>query len=226
MSALSSTPNESTSERPMSVSELTGQVKGLLGTSFASVWVAGEISNLSRPQSGHCYMTIKDDTAQLKAILWRTTAARLQVELTDGMEVICNGAIDVYAPQGNYQLIVRKLVPQGVGELELALRRLKKKLAAEGLFDASRKKPLPRFPKTIAVVTSPTGAAIGDFLQVARRRWRGTDVLVVPVPVQGTGAAPAIARAINAVNQLPGNVDVIVVGRGGGSMEDLWAFNE
>lgn len=207
-----------------SVSELTAQLKATLEGAFPSVWVAGEISNFSRPQSGHCYLTLKDGDAQLRAVLWRTTAARLDFELHDGLEIICQGGIDLYAPRGSYQLVIRKALPKGLGALELALRKLKEKLQAEGLFDPARKRPLNRFPHTVAFVTSPTGAAIHDFLQVLRRRWRGTHVLVVPARVQGVGAAEEIAAAIRQANRLP--IDTLVVGRGGGSLEDLWAFNE
>jgi exodeoxyribonuclease VII large subunit len=217
---------ESTEQQPLSVSQLTEQVKDLLEGSFPSVWVEGEISNLSRPQSGHCYLSIKDERAQLRAVLWRGTAERLPVKLVDGMEVICQGGLDVYAPRGSYQLVIRKVLPKGEGGLQKALRRLRDKLSAEGLFDKSQKKPLPRFPRRIAVVTSPTGAAIHDFLQVLQRRWRAVDVLLVPVRVQGSDAAAEIAAAIQQVNLLRESVDVIVVGRGGGSLEDLWAFNE
>ncbi len=217
---------ESTEQQPLSVSQLTEQVKDLLEGSFPSVWVEGEISNLSRPQSGHCYLSIKDKRSQLRAVLWRGTAERLPVKLVDGMEVICQGGLDVYAPRGSYQLVIRKVLPKGEGGLQKALRRLRDKLSAEGLFDKSQKKPLPRFPRRIAVVTSPTGAAIHDFLQVLQRRWRAVDVLLVPVRVQGSDAAAEIAAAIEQVNLLREPVDVIVVGRGGGSLEDLWAFNE
>jgi exodeoxyribonuclease VII large subunit len=217
---------DSSESRPLSVSQLTDRVKDLLEGSFPAVWVAGEISNLSRPQSGHCYLSIKDERAQLRAVIWRNTAERLSVKLADGMEVICQGALDVYAPRGSYQLVIKKLLPKGEGELQRALRQLRDKLAAEGLFDKKLKKPLPKFPRTIALVTSPTGAAIHDFLQVLRRRWRLADVLVVPVPVQGEVAAAEIAGAIRAVNQIRTGIDVLVVGRGGGSLEDLWAFNE
>jgi exodeoxyribonuclease VII large subunit len=213
-------------ERVLSVGELTDQIKGLLEGTFNGVWVSGEISNLSRPQSGHCYLTLKDDRAQLRAVVWKGTANRLRFELEDGLEVICQGDVDVYAPRGSYQLVIRQIEPKGVGALELALRKLRERLAAEGLFDAARKRPLPRFPRRIAFVTSPSGAAIRDFLEVLRRRWRGADVLVVPVRVQGEGASREIAAAIEAVNRLAIPIDCLVVGRGGGSLEDLWAFNE
>ncbi|MEX0711020.1 MAG: exodeoxyribonuclease VII large subunit [Pirellulales bacterium] len=217
---------EQEARRVLSVAELTAQVKDLLETSFPSVWVGGEISNLSRPRSGHCYLTLKDDRAQLRAVLWRTAAERLRFELQDGLEVVCQGDLELYAPRGTYQLVIRHIEPRGIGELELALRKLREKLAAEGLFDPARKRPLPRFPRKIAFVTSPSGAAVRDFLEVLRRRWRGVDVLIVPVRVQGTGAAAEIAAGIRLVHRLADPVDVLVVGRGGGSLEDLWAFNE
>jgi exodeoxyribonuclease VII large subunit len=190
------------------------------------VWVAGEVSNFARPQSGHCYFTLKDDQAQIRAVMWRGTAARTKFELADGLEVICRGHVDVYAPRGSYQLVVDELQPKGVGALELALRKLREKLAAEGLFDPARKRRLPAFPRRVAFVTSPTGAAVRDFLEVLRRRWRGVDVLIIPARVQGEGAAAEIVAGIRAANRLVPPPDVLVVGRGGGSLEDLWAFNE
>jgi len=213
-------------QRVLSVSELTARIKDLLETTFPDVWVAGEISNLARPRSGHCYLTLKDAEAQLPAVIWRTTATRLRFELRDGLEVICRGRVGVYAPHGRYQLIIDQIQPKGIGALELAFRQLHAKLAREGLFDPRHKQPLPRFVRRIAVVTSPTGAAIRDFLEVLRRRARWAHVLVVPVRVQGEGAAGEIARAIGLVNRLAEPVDCLVVTRGGGSLEDLWAFNE
>lgn len=215
-----------TPQRVLSVWELTSQVKELLEASFPAVWVAGEVSNFSRPQSGHCYLTLKDDRAQLRAVIWRLAAGRIRFKLHDGLEVICRGHLDVYEPRGTYQLVIEHVEPRGIGALELALRQLREKLSREGLFDAARKRPLPAFVRRIAVVTSPTGAAIHDFLQVLGRRWRGTDVLIVPTRVQGEGAAEEIAAAIAAVNRLRPAPDCLVVTRGGGSLEDLWAFNE
>lgn len=215
-----------TAERALTVSQLTARIKDALEDEFPSVWVAGEISNYSRPQSGHCYFTLKDEHAQIRAVMWRSAASRLKLELNDGLQVVCHGHIDVYAPRGSYQLVVDQLHPQGIGALELALRRLREKLAAEGLFDPARKRKLPVFPRQVAFVTSPTGAAIHDFLQVLRRRWRGTNVLVIPVRVQGEGAAAEIVAGIRLANRLSRPPDVLVIGRGGGSLEDLWAFNE
>ncbi|MBN2578080.1 MAG: exodeoxyribonuclease VII large subunit [Pirellulales bacterium] len=218
--------DELTPTRPLTVAELTGQIKDLVEAGFPAVWVAGEVSNFARPQSGHCYLTLKDEQAQLRAVIWRNVAAHVRFELHDGLEVICRGRVEVYAPRGTYQLIIEAIEPRGLGALELALRQLREKLAREGLFDPARKRPLPEFVRQIAVVTSPTGAAIRDFLQVLRRRWRGADVLILPVRVQGDGAAEEIAAAIGVTNRLARPIDVLIVTRGGGSLEDLWAFNE
>jgi exodeoxyribonuclease VII large subunit len=210
----------------LSVADLSALIKETLETQFPSVWVAGEISNLARPQSGHVYLTLKDEKAQVRAVLWRGTAQRVRFDLADGQQVVCCGNIDVYPPRGSYQLVIRQIEPLGEGALQLALRQLRERLAAEGLFADEHKKALPRFPRRIAFVTSPTGAAIRDFLEVLRRRWRGVDVLVIPARVQGAGAAGEIAAGIRAANRLTLRPDVLVVGRGGGSLEDLWCFNE
>jgi exodeoxyribonuclease VII large subunit len=210
----------------LTVSQLTAQIKELLETAFPVLWVGGELSNFSRPNSGHCYFTLKDETAQIKAVLWRSDAARVRFRLHDGLEVLCQGYLEVYGPRGTYQFVVRQIQPKGLGALELALRQLREKLAAEGLFDPRRKRPLPPFPRRVAVVTSPTGAALHDFLQVLHRRWRGCDVLIVPTRVQGEGAGPEIAAAIARANRLKLPIDCLVVARGGGSLEDLWAFNQ
>lgn len=212
--------------RPLSVAQLTALVKDVLESSFPRVWVTGEISNFSRPQSGHCYFTLKDESAQVRAVLWRPVAQRVRVPLRDGLQVVCQGELEVYAPRGSYQLVVRHLEPAGLGAMELALRKLRERLAAEGLFARERKRPLPPFPRRVAFVTSPTGAAIRDFLEVLRRRWRGADVLVVPVRVQGDAAAAEIVEGLRRAGQVRPAVDVIVVGRGGGSLEDLWCFND
>jgi exodeoxyribonuclease VII large subunit len=210
----------------LSVTALTAQLKTHLESSFTSVWVVGEVSNFSSPQSGHCYFTLKDDNAQLRAVMWRSAAAKLKFDLTDGLELICHGHIDLYGPRGSYQLVVDQAHPKGVGALELALRKLRDKLTKEGLFDQRRKRPLPAFPRRIGFVTSPTGAAVRDFLEVLRRRWAGAQVLIIPARVQGEGAAEEIAAGIRAANKLRPALDVLVIGRGGGSIEDLWAFNE
>jgi exodeoxyribonuclease VII large subunit len=229
MTAIETNPLPNAVEPVLTVSQLTMFLKELVETAFPSVFVCGEISNLTRPQSGHSYLTLKDDQAQIKAVIWRTTASRLRFEPHDGLEVICRGRIEVYPPRGQYQLVVEEIHPKGMGALELALRQLREKLAKEGLFDPARKRRLPAFPRRIAFVTSPTGAAARDFLQVLSRRWRGASVLIIPTRVQGDGAAAEIAAGIAAANRLSGTVhavDVLVVGRGGGSLEDLWAFNE
>lgn len=220
-------PEEPPEEQPiLSVAELTARIKDALEIGFPLVCVAGEIGDLARPHSGHLYFTLKDAQAQIPAVMWRTGANRLRFDLHDGLEVVCRGHLEVYAPRGRYQLILDAIEPLGIGALELAFRQLHERLAKQGLFDAARKRPLPRFPRRIAVVTSPTGAALRDFLEVLRRRWNGVDVLVVPVRVQGDGAGDEIAAAIAGVNRLACPIDCLVVTRGGGSLEDLWAFNE
>jgi exodeoxyribonuclease VII large subunit len=216
----------SAAQQTLTVSQLTAQIKSALEGGFPNVWVAGEISNYSRPQSGHSYFTLKDDQAQIRAVMWRSAAGRLKFDLADGLDVICHGHVDVYAPRGSYQLVVDELQPKGIGALELALRKLKEKLSAEGLFDAARKRKLPAFPRRVAFVTSPTGAAIHDFLQVLQRRWRGVEVLVIPARVQGEGSVTEIVAGIRLANRLSPRPDVLVIGRGGGSLEDLWSFNE
>ncbi|HBH54358.1 MAG TPA: exodeoxyribonuclease VII large subunit [Planctomycetaceae bacterium] len=208
----------------LTVSEVTRQIKDSLEGNFPDTWVQGEISNLKRATSGHLYFTLKDAGAQLGAILWRSGAARLKFDLHDGLEVIAAGAIEVYEARGTYSLVVNRLAPVGMGGLELAFRQLFEKLQAEGLFDPARKRGLPMFPRRIALVTSPTGAAVRDMLQVLARRWPATPVVIVPVAVQGAEAAPQIAAALRDVHRIPG-VDVVITGRGGGSLEDLWAFN-
>ena len=210
----------------LTVADLTTQIKAHLEGAFPAVWVCGEISNFSRPQSGHCYFTLKDDTAQIRAVVWRSAARAVPCELHDGLEIVCRGHLDVYPPRGSYQLVIQELQPKGMGRLELALRQLRAKLEAEGLFAASRKRPLPRYPRRIGVVTSPTGAAIHDFLQVLARRWRGAKILIIPSRVQGEGASRELARQVQLAGRLQPPLDVLVVTRGGGSLEDLWAFNE
>lgn len=219
--------SSSDSSRPvLTVGELNTLIRTTLNDVFAGVWVSGELSDVSRPQSGHIYFTLKDGDSQLKGVIWRNVASRLRFDLADGQQVLCCGDVDVYPPRGTYQLIVKHLEPRGIGPLQLALRQLQAKLAAEGLFDPAHKQPLPPFPQRIAMVTSPTGAAIRDFLEVARRRWDGIEILVIPARVQGEGAAEEIARGVEIANRLEPPPDVLVVGRGGGSMEDLWCFNE
>lgn len=209
----------------LSVSDITRQIKQSLEQRFSRVWIQGEISNFKRHTSGHLYFTLKDEGAQLSATMWRSRVASLLFTPEDGMKVIARGSITVYPPRGNYQIDVEQLTPVGIGELQVAFDRLKRRLAAEGLFDESRKRPLPRFPERIGVITSETGAALQDIRTVLSRRFPSVEVVLIAVPVQGAGASDEIARALTEMNRY-GNVHVIIVGRGGGSMEDLWAFNE
>jgi exodeoxyribonuclease VII large subunit len=212
--------------KPQSVSQLSQAIKYSLNTQFPSVWVAGEISGMTKASSGHIYLTLKDQHAQISGIIWRSDAEDLKFEIKNGMEVECRGNVDVYTQRGSYQINIRKLRPKGVGAHELAFRQLHAKLAAEGLFDPTHKKSLPTIPQHVAVVTSPTGAAIRDFLQVLTRRWGNIRVTIVPVKVQGPVAAAEIAAAIRDCNRMHAALDAIVVTRGGGSVEDLWSFNE
>ena len=220
-------PPSADAERPvLSIGELTARIKDCLRQEFAAVWVVGEISDLARPQSGHVYLTLKDEESQIRAVIWRATAQRIDFPLDDGVEVLCQGEVDVYPPRGSYQLIIRRIEQRGEGTLQKQLRELQTRLAAEGLFDPQHKLPLPAFPRRVAVITSATGAAVRDFLNVASRRWRGSEILIVPSLVQGAAAASDIVAAIHTATNLAPRPDVIVVTRGGGSMEDLWCFND
>ena len=212
--------------RILSVSQLTALIQGALESAFQSLWVSGEVSEISRPGSGHIYFTLKDEGAQIRGVLWRSSAVRMRFRLEEGQQVVCLGDLDVYPPRGSYQLVVRQVEPQGLGALQLAFEQLKRRLTAEGLFDPARKRPLPAFPRRVGFVTSPTGAAIHDFVQVARRRCCGVKLLVIPARVQGEGSVADIVRGIQLANRLSPPLDVLVVGRGGGSLEDLWSFNE
>lgn len=209
----------------LTVGELTLQLKTVIESGFSRVSVVGEISNCRPASSGHVYLTLKDDRAQIPAVIWRSTAGRIRFDLENGLEVVATGSVQVYAPHGKYQLIIDRIEPRGVGALELAFRQLKEKLEAEGLFDPEHKQPLPAIPRRIAIITSPTSAAVRDMLQVITRRWKAVDIVILPVAVQGDAAAGQIAAAIQTVPEIP-DVDVVIVGRGGGSLEDLWAFNE
>ncbi len=212
--------------RPVSVSELTGHVKAILEGTFPSICVEGEISDLTRPRSGHIYFTLKDEHSQIRGVIWRSTAARMTTQLKEGQSVLCFGDVEVYAARGTYSLVVRKVQTQGLGPLQQAFLELKQKLNAEGLFAAERKRPLPRFPKRLGVVTSPSGAAIRDFLKAAAQRWPGVEILIIPTLVQGQGASESIAKAILTAQSMSPSLDTLVVTRGGGSLEDLWCFNE
>lgn len=212
----------------LSVSEVNAQIRDLVEGVIPPLWVRGEIVDFRRQASGHCYFGLKDAGSQLRAVLWRQTAERVKFQLHDGLEVLAHGRLSVYLKRGEYQLNVSQMQPFGLGPLELEFRRRFERFKAEGLFDPERKRPLPQFPKRVAFVTSPTGAAVQDFLEVLGRRFPGTDVLVVPARVQGEGAARDVARALAMVNRAAAElgVELVVVGRGGGSQEDLWAFNE
>ncbi len=209
----------------VSVSELTERIKRTLETDFGEIAVVGELSNVARPRSGHVYFTLKDNAASIRAVMWKNDARRLAFDLTDGLAVRSLGRLTVYPPRGDYQIVVREIEPEGIGALELAFRQRYARLAAEGLFDPSRKRPLPRFPRRIVIVTSPTGAAVRDLLQVIGRRWRCAGVLIAPARVQGTGSDSEVVAALELANRVAG-AEVIVVARGGGSLEDLWTFNE
>ncbi|HXG93427.1 MAG TPA: exodeoxyribonuclease VII large subunit [Blastocatellia bacterium] len=211
--------------RALSVSELTARIKILVEGEFAEVWVEGEVSNFRRHSSGHWYFTLKDEGAMLRCASFRMQNRLIRFTPEDGLTVRAHGRLSLYEVRGEYQLLVEYLEPVGVGALQLAFEQLKRQLAAEGLFDIERKRQLPALPRCIGVVTSPTGAAIRDILRIIKRRNEAVSVLIAPARVQGDGAGAEIARAIRALN-LRDEVDVIIVGRGGGSIEDLWCFNE
>jgi exodeoxyribonuclease VII large subunit len=207
------------------ISQLTEEIQVIIEERFDFVWVEGEISNFTAPSSGHYYMVLKDEKAQIRAVMFRLQSRYLKFLPENGMKVIAQGRIGIYAPRGEYQIILDYLEPMGVGALALAFEQLKKKLASQGVFDKDIKKPLPYLPQRVAVITSPTGAAIRDFLNVIRRRFANINITVVPVRVQGNEAASDMVKALQIVNDKL-NIDVIVLTRGGGSLEDLWAFNE
>ena len=207
------------------VSELTRLIKVALENEFGSVWIEGEVSNLRKPASGHCYFTLKDADAQLAAVLFRGNQIGLRLALRDGLKIRAYGQLTAYEKSGQCQIVVRRIEEAGRGSLQEAFEALKKKLAAEGLFAAERKRPLPLLPQHIGIVTSPTGAALRDILQILDRRFPNLHLVLAPVRVQGAGAAEEIAAAVDALNAL-GGLDVLIVGRGGGSLEDLWCFNE
>jgi len=211
--------------RVFSVSEITRQIKLLLEDSFPALWVEGEVSNYKPHHSGHMYFTLKDADAQISCVMWRSRASTLNLDLKDGLKIRVYGTLRLYEKSGRYQLDLLRIESAGLGELQLKFERLKQQLNSEGLFDPQFKKEIPRFPQKIGIVTSPTGAAIRDILSIAKRRSPSTEILVFGVKVQGEGAAEEIEKAIRIFNsRYP--VDVLIVGRGGGSLEDLWAFNE
>jgi exodeoxyribonuclease VII large subunit len=215
-----------TERRVFTVSELNGQIHDLLESSFSEVWVEGEISNCKAYPSGHTYLTLKDDKAQVRAVLFKGSAFGVKFKFSDGLKILARARVTSYEPRGELQLVISAAEPRDKGALQLALEQLKAKLAAEGLFDADRKKALPPYPRAVGVVTSGQGAAVRDIINVLSRRWPGLEIRVWPVKVQGPGAAEEIAEAIAGFNELSSDTDVLLVGRGGGSIEDLWAFNE
>lgn len=212
-------------KKVFTVSQLNREIRALLESEYPSLWVEGEISNFKHHTSGHMYLTLKDDKSQIGAVFFSRMNQSLKFELKDGLKVLVFGKISLYEPRGQYQVYIERVEPKGIGALQLAFLQLKEKLEKEGLFSPEHKKVIPKFPRVVGVVTSPTGAAIRDILNVMSRRFHGTSVLLNPVRVQGEGAHEEIARAIREMNEI-GGIDVLIVGRGGGSLEDLWAFNE
>ncbi|MGQ9509208.1 MAG: exodeoxyribonuclease VII large subunit [Thermodesulfobacteriota bacterium] len=209
----------------LTVTELTQEIKETLEGKFYDVWVEGEISNLRIPPSGHLYFTLKDDFSQIRAVLFRMRSKTIRFLPEDGLHVICRGRVSIYERRGEYQLILEEMEPKGIGALQLAFLQLKERLEKEGLFDPTHKKPLPILPQTIGIITSPTGAVIKDMIHIIHRRFENVSILLYPVRVQGEGASREIVDGIQYFNKMK-NVDVIIIGRGGGSLEDLWAFNE
>ena len=207
------------------VTELTRNIRVMLEESFPAIWVEGEISNFVQHTSGHMYFSLKDTNSVLSAVLFKNVNKDIKFEMKSGIQVVCFGRISLYDKRGQYQLYVERVEPKGIGALQLAFEQLKEKLKKEGLFDKAHKKPIPYLPTRIGVVTSPTGAAIRDILNVTQRRFSNVEIILNPVKVQGEGAKEEIASAIEIFNKLK-NVDVMIVGRGGGSLEDLWPFNE
>ena len=209
----------------LTVSELTREIRDLLEDHFPDLWVEGEISNLRIPPSGHVYFTLKDDSSQIRAVIFKTQARRLRFAPKDGLQILCRGRVGLYEKRGEYQLILESMEPKGIGALQLAFLQLKERLEKEGLFDDHRKRPIPTLPQKIGIVTSPTGAVIQDMLRIIGRRFENVHILLYPVRVQGEGASSEIAQAITYFSD-ESDVDVMIVGRGGGSLEDLWSFNE
>lgn len=210
----------------VSVSELNHQLKAVVEGTFPMMWVAGEVSDVAKPRSGHIYFTLKDDDSQIRAVMWRNVASRLRFDLENGQAILCYGGLEVYTVRGSYQIVVRKAQAQGVGTLQLAFDKLKARLNTEGLFSLERKQPLPMHPRRVGVITSPSGAAVHDFLVAADQRMLGAEIFVIPAQVQGKGASETIVRGLQAAAMIRPKLDVVVVTRGGGSLEDLWCFNE
>jgi len=217
--------NEQKEKHIYTVSELTKYARVILEDSFPGIWVEGEISNFILHSSGHMYFSMRDASATLKCAMFKRANEKLKFKPKDGMKVICFGSISVYEARGEYQLIAEEIEPKGIGALQLQFQQLKEKLQKEGLFDPSHKIPIPYLPTRIGIVTSPTGAAIRDILNIARRRFSNVEIIINPVRVQGEGSKDEIAAAVRQFNKLK-NIDVMIVTRGGGSLEDLWGFNE
>lgn len=218
-------PLSSQAKPVLSVSELTFLIRNSIESEFPDLWLEGEVSNLRTPGSGHVYCTLKDEFSQIRAVLFKSSAIRVPFRLQEGMLVIVRGRLTVYEPRGEYQIVIEAVEPKGIGALQVAFEQLKGRLAAEGLFDESRKKRLPAFPQSVGIVTSLNGAALHDILTVLNRRWPKLHIVIVPVQVQGEGAGRTIAEALAVLNE-HATAEVIIIGRGGGSMEDLWSFNE
>jgi exodeoxyribonuclease VII large subunit len=209
----------------LSVSRLNGAARALLESGMGSVWVEGELSNLARPASGHWYFSLKDASAQVRCAMWRARNALTRCQPRDGLQVLVRARVSLYEPRGDYQLIVEHLEEAGLGALQRAFEELRARLQKAGLFDEQRKRPLPTAPRRVGVITSPSGAALRDILHIMQRRFPATEVLIYPVPVQGATAAPAVIAALDLANARQ-ECDVLIVARGGGSLEDLWAFND
>jgi exodeoxyribonuclease VII large subunit len=218
-------PEPPAPRRILTVTELTARIRTVVEDRFADIWVEGELSNCRRWNTGHMYFTLKDSAAQIRGVIFRSALRALRFTPQDGLRVVARGHVSVYDPKGEYQIVCEQLEPEGLGALQLAFDQLKQRLATEGLFAAQRKRPLPALPRKIGVVTSLDGAAVRDVIKVLRRRYANAHIVIRPTRVQGEGAALDIARAIRAIGRV-GGIDVVIVGRGGGSIEDLWAFNE
>ncbi len=222
---MSETLNIQTERKILTVSDLTRDLRWALEENFSNIWVEGEITNFKHHTSGHMYFTLKDENAQIQCVMFRGENSRLEFSPKDGLGIVVFGRVSVYPLRGQYQIYVERMEPKGIGALQLKFQELKDKLAKEGLFDAARKRPLPYLPGCIGIVTSLDGAALRDILHVIERRFQGAHIVIYPVVVQGPGSAASIAGAIEDFNEM-NRADVLIVGRGGGSLEDLWAFNE
>lgn len=221
----SATEDRTEGRKVFSVTEITRAIKSTVERQFSGVWIEGEISDFKHHTSGHMYFRLKDEGAVLDAVMFRGSNQMLRFKPKDGTQVLVYGKISVYEKRGNYQLYAERMEPKGIGALQLAFEQLKEKLRSEGLFDESRKKPIPHLPRKIGIITSPTGAAIRDILNIMNRRFSNVHIIIYPVLVQGPEAAPDISKAIDVMNKRA-DTEVLIVGRGGGSLEDLWAFNE